>query len=124
MAAGYYPAIESIIVMPSLIQCHDNPCSHFPPFLSSLQEEDPDTKQVYFFLFKLLRRCILKMSKPQIEGPLGMPPFEKPSIAKAVTNFVLYKFGHLANKGGAINRECARKSKGRSALGLLPIEGV
>ena len=41
----------------------------------------------------------MKLSKPQIDGPLGIPPFEKPSIAKAVTNFVLYKFGHLAQKG-------------------------
>jgi len=67
-------------------------------FVCVHKEEDADTKQVYFFLFKLLRRCILKLSKPQIDGPLGTPPFEKPSIAKAVTNFVLYKFGHLAQK--------------------------
>ena len=38
------------------------------------------------------------MSKPSVEGPLGNPPFEKPGIAKGVTNFVLYKFGHLAQK--------------------------
>ena len=28
----------------------------------------------------------------------GTPPFEKPSIAKGVTNFVLYKFNHLPPK--------------------------
>ena len=28
----------------------------------------------------------------------GNPPFEKPSIAKGVTNFVLFKFGHLPQK--------------------------
>ena len=28
----------------------------------------------------------------------GNPPFEKPSIAKGITNFVLYKFGHLPQK--------------------------
>ena len=33
-----------------------------------------------------------------MEGPLGTPPFEKPSIAKGVTNFVLYKFNHLPPK--------------------------
>lgn len=38
------------------------------------------------------------MSKPHIEGPLGQPPFEKPSIAKAITNFVLYKFNQLAHR--------------------------
>ena len=25
----------------------------------------------------------------------GSPPFEKPSIAKAISNFVSFKFGHL-----------------------------
>lgn len=67
-------------------------------FMCVHKEEDPDTKQVYFYLFKLLRKSILAMSKPQIDGPLGSPPFEKPSIAKGVTNFVLYKFSHLPAK--------------------------
>ncbi|XP_074659125.1 histone acetyltransferase KAT2A-like isoform X2 [Tubulanus polymorphus] len=67
-------------------------------FLCVHKEEDADTKQVYFYLFKLLRKCILNMSKPTVEGSLGNPPFEKPSIAKGVTNFVLYKFGHLNQK--------------------------
>lgn len=62
------------------------------------REEDPDTKQVFFYLFKLLRKCIANMNPPSVEGPLGHPPFEKPCIAKGVTNFVLYKFGHLAQK--------------------------
>lgn len=48
------------------------------------------------FLFQLLRKCIVDMSKPTIEGPLGQPPFERPSIAKAITNFVLYKFSNAA----------------------------
>lgn len=30
-----------------------------------------------------------------IRGPLGDPPFEQPSISKAVTNFVLHKYSHL-----------------------------
>ncbi|CAH1789009.1 unnamed protein product [Owenia fusiformis] len=67
-------------------------------FMCVHKEEDADTKQVYFYLFKLLRKCILNMSKPSVEGPLGNPPFEKPSIAKGVTNFVAYKFGHLGQK--------------------------
>ena len=40
----------------------------------------------------------MQITKPQVEGPLGTPPFEKPSIAKGVTNFVLYKFNHLPPK--------------------------
>lgn len=67
-------------------------------FMCVHKEEDAETKQVYFYLFKLLRKCILNMNNPTIEGPLGNPPFEKPSIAKGVTNFVLYKFGHLAQR--------------------------
>jgi len=59
------------------------------------RERDPDTKKVYFYLYKLLRNCIWSMTKPAVEGPLGQPPFERPNIAKAVMNFVLYKFSHL-----------------------------
>ena len=33
-----------------------------------------------------------------MEGPLGKPPYEKPSIAKGVTNFVLHRFTHLPPK--------------------------
>ncbi|XP_051872538.1 histone acetyltransferase KAT2B isoform X2 [Pristis pectinata] len=62
------------------------------------KEEDADTKQVYFYLFKLLRKCILQMGNPVVEGPLGSPPFEKPSIEQGVTNFVQYKFSHLPPK--------------------------
>uniref|UniRef100_UPI00358F1C47 histone acetyltransferase KAT2B isoform X2 n=1 Tax=Myxine glutinosa TaxID=7769 RepID=UPI00358F1C47 len=67
-------------------------------FICVTKEEDADTKQVFFYLFKLLRKCILQMSKPMVEGPLGSPPFEKPSIEKAVSNFVQYKFNHLPLK--------------------------
>eukprot|EP00095_Tigriopus_kingsejongensis_P007446 maker-scaffold403_size186359-snap-gene-0.54 protein:Tk07446 transcript:maker-scaffold403_size186359-snap-gene-0.54-mRNA-1 annotation:"histone acetyltransferase kat2a" len=67
-------------------------------FMCVHKEEDSDTKQVYFYLFKLLRKSILQLTKPTVEGPLGSPPFEKPSIAKGVTNFVLHKFGHLPPK--------------------------
>ncbi|XP_046397212.1 histone acetyltransferase KAT2A isoform X1 [Ischnura elegans] len=67
-------------------------------FMSMHREEDCDTKRVYFYLFKLLRKCIVGMTRPSIMGPLGQPPFERPSIAKAITNFVLYKFGHLMQR--------------------------
>ena len=67
-------------------------------FMCVHKEEDQDTKQVYFYLFKLLRRCILQRTKPSVEGPLGNPPYEKPSIAKGLTNFVCFKFNHLPSK--------------------------
>ncbi|XP_011870976.1 PREDICTED: histone acetyltransferase KAT2A-like [Vollenhovia emeryi] len=63
------------------------------------READPDTKKVYFYLYKLLRNCILTMTKPTLEGsPFGKPPFERPIIARAVMNFVLFKFSHLPPK--------------------------
>lgn len=61
------------------------------------KEEDADTKQVYFSLFKLLRKCILQMVKPTVEAQES-PPFEKPSIEQGVNNFVQYKFSHLPSK--------------------------
>ncbi|NXU82273.1 KAT2A acetyltransferase, partial [Xiphorhynchus elegans] len=67
-------------------------------FMSVHKEEDTDTKQVYFYLFKLLRKCILQMSQPVVEGTLGSPPFEKPNIEQGVLNFVQYKFSHLPPK--------------------------
>ncbi|KAM3966079.1 gcn5 acetyltransferase [Aphomia sociella] len=67
-------------------------------FMSMHREDDHDTKRVYYYLFKLLRKCILTRTQPRIEGPLGQPPFERPSIAKAITNFVLYKFQALPQR--------------------------
>ncbi|XP_026318104.1 histone acetyltransferase KAT2A isoform X2 [Hyposmocoma kahamanoa] len=67
-------------------------------FMSMHREDDHDTKRVYYYLFKLLRKCILTRTQPRIEGPLGQPPFERPSIAKAITNFVLYKFNTLPQR--------------------------
>ncbi|XP_014226861.1 histone acetyltransferase KAT2B [Trichogramma pretiosum] len=68
-------------------------------FMSMYGEKDQDTKKVYFYLFKLLRKSIISRQEPLVvDGPLGNPPFEKPSISKAITNFVLYKFGHLSQR--------------------------
>jgi hypothetical protein len=38
----------------------------------------------------------------------GSPPFEKPSIAKGVQNFVSYKFGHLPQKDWQTMYDLAR----------------
>ena len=51
-------------------------------FMCVHKEEDADTKQVYFYLFRLLRKGILEMANVIVEGPIGTPPFEKPSIGK------------------------------------------
>lgn len=65
-------------------------------YMSIVREADKDTKKVYCYLFRLLRQCILSRTEPVIHGPLGEPPFEHPSISKAVTNFVLHKYSHLS----------------------------
>ncbi|GAB1301184.1 Histone acetyltransferase KAT2B [Apodemus speciosus] len=80
------------------------------------KEEDADTKQVYFYLFKLLRKSILQRGKPVVEGSLEKkPPFEKPSIeqitvlpAEGVNNFVQYKFSHLPSKERQTTIELAK----------------
>jgi len=59
-------------------------------FMCVHKETDNDNKQVYFYLFKLLRKSILQMTKPSVEGPLGKPPFETPSIEKVSFLFVSY----------------------------------
>ena len=86
------------------------------------KEEDADSKHIYFFLFKLLRKSILRppstttattttmsptrstfdsplthISAPtnpaSVEAHLGKPPFEDTSIIKAILNFILCKYG-------------------------------
>lgn len=65
-------------------------------FMCVHKEEDADTKQVYFYLFKLLRKGILQMSNVTVEGPLGTPPFEKPSIGKVCLFFDLLISSNLS----------------------------
>lgn len=48
--------------------------------------------------FQLLRNCVLTLEKPVVEGPVGQPPFEKPSIYKAVTNLLVYKYSHIGQE--------------------------
>lgn len=51
-------------------------------------------QQVYIYLSKLLRHCILTKSQSQtviVQGPVGDPPFEVPDIQKIVSNFVFLK---------------------------------
>jgi len=77
-------------------------------FICVHREEDPDTKQVYSYLFRRLRKCILQVTPPTVEVPLGTPPFEKPSISKGVTNFVLHKFNHLQQKDFTMMSDLAK----------------
>ena len=40
----------------------------------------------------------MQMTKPVVEGPLGSPPFERFSINKGISNFVMYKYNQLVPK--------------------------
>ena len=66
------------------------------------KEEDAETKHIYFFLFKLLRKSILtadqtslslSQNPSSVEAHLGKPPFEETSITKAIINFLFCKYG-------------------------------
>ena len=67
------------------------------------KENDADSKHIYFFLFKLLRKSLLRPSATSqlasdmslattIDAYIGKPPFEEPSICKAIINFLFNKF--------------------------------
>ncbi|XP_044750210.1 histone acetyltransferase KAT2A isoform X2 [Coccinella septempunctata] len=72
------------------------------------REENAETKKVYGCLFRLLRKCILTLESPTIDGPLGHPPFERATIHKAITNMLVYKFSHLAQQEWKTMCELAR----------------
>jgi histone acetyltransferase len=60
------------------------------------EKEDQDLRKTYGFLFQFLKKNMLQPKIPSLpKEKFGVPPFERPSIAKAVTNFVTYKFGQL-----------------------------
>ncbi|CAG9859546.1 unnamed protein product [Phyllotreta striolata] len=67
-------------------------------YTSMSKEENLETHKLYQYLFRLLRTCVLTLEKPVIKGPLGQPPFEKPSIDKAITNLLIYKYSHISQQ--------------------------
>ncbi|XP_035216134.1 histone acetyltransferase KAT2A-like isoform X2 [Stegodyphus dumicola] len=73
-------------------------------------EEDTDTKQIYFTLSKVLKKSVLLLTKPAIvlTKPHQSPPFESPSIAQAVTNFVNYQFSNVSKDIFQINVQLAK----------------
>ena len=55
------------------------------------------------------RKCILQLSKPEVEGPLGKPPYEKPSIAKVLNKSIRNKVIILQRK--TINQSMRKQRK-------------
>lgn len=47
---------------------------------------------------QLLSKSISDHEAPVVKGPLGDPPFETPSIARAITNFVYHKYQHMSQQ--------------------------
>lgn len=52
---------------------------------------DSETKQIYFYLYKTLKKFVGQNSQPFLDNPLGVPPFEQPSIVQIVRNFASSK---------------------------------
>lgn len=42
--------------------------------------------------------CVLKLETPGLKGPFGQPPFDEPSIQKAITNMLVYKYSHVGQQ--------------------------
>lgn len=57
-------------------------------------EDHEGTKVVYQYLSKYLRNSITTMTHPTMDLKLGSPPFERPTIHQAITNFSLHFFNH------------------------------
>lgn len=53
---------------------------------------------IIVYLFQLLRKCVVTLANPVVEGPLGQPPFESPPIHKAVQNLLVYKYSHIGQQ--------------------------
>jgi histone acetyltransferase len=55
-------------------------------------ENHEGTKVVYQYLSRFLRNSITTMTVPSMDLKLGSPPFERPTINQAITNFALHFF--------------------------------
>jgi hypothetical protein len=59
--------------------------------------EDQETKQIYHYLFRLLRKGVAACSNPVPDfQTLGTPPYEEPCIARAIMALLAFRFGHYA----------------------------
>ncbi|CAG0882237.1 unnamed protein product [Darwinula stevensoni] len=72
-------------------------------------QEEGDTKQIYFHLYKvkktiflnfslLLRKSIQQISTPVVEGAVGKPPFQQPTIVKSLINFLSVRISDHSQK--------------------------
>ncbi|VDN97478.1 unnamed protein product [Rodentolepis nana] len=57
-------------------------------YLLCSDEEDVETRQLYFCMLKRLRKALVNRSHPHVDD---LPPFERPSVATAVRNLIIRK---------------------------------
>ncbi|BET00304.1 PCAF (P300/CBP-associated factor) N-terminal domain [Nesidiocoris tenuis] len=61
-------------------------------------ESDVEVKNIYYNLFRCMKASIQQLKNPLIEECLGVPPFETPTIARGVSNFLCHRYNHLGEK--------------------------
>ena len=75
---------------------------------SSGIEDHEGTKFVYQYLSKFLRNSISTMTLPTMDLKLGSPPFERPTIQQAITNFASHYFSHKDEEEWRFMHELAK----------------
>lgn len=64
-------------------------------------QKDKFIKKIYSYLFTFLHTCVVERKSAIIQGPLGDPPFQKPSIQKIIKNFIVMKYDKLRESNEA-----------------------
>jgi histone acetyltransferase len=58
---------------------------------------DPDTKQIFHYLFRLLRKSVASCCSPLPDfATLGKPPYEEPSISRALMALIAFQYAHVS----------------------------
>ncbi|XP_003745675.1 histone acetyltransferase KAT2B [Galendromus occidentalis] len=71
-------------------------------------ERDPDSKDLYQILLRAMRnRLSLRHREYKFDDFFDSPPFEKPSLRKAMNNIIITRFGHLSRGESKVWREAA-----------------
>ena len=57
---------------------------------------DQETKQIYHYIFRLLRKGVAACSSPIPDfQTLGRPPYEDPCIQRAISALLAFRYGHV-----------------------------
>lgn len=58
--------------------------------------DDAETKQIFHYLFRLLRKSVSTCCSPLPDfATLGRPPYEEPSISRALMALIAFKYCHV-----------------------------